>query len=151
MFLITCSLEMLWQRICQSYHAILVHYSVSEDSHSRTAIAYNYGSHRGSLFCTGIKFDRQDLSLFLRFCESNSVSVEKSEPLWLSYITVGSHHHVWWSIRESCMRTVTNSLPKQYFENSDMCPYSKQGLPNVLIFQHISPQLRKIMDLHESS
>ncbi len=93
-FLITCSLEMLWQRICQSYHAILVHYSVSEDSHSRTAIAYNYGSHRGSLFCTGIKFDRQDLSLFLCFCESNSVSVEKSEPPWLPYITVGSHHTV---------------------------------------------------------
>ncbi len=62
-----------------------------------------YGSHRGSLFHTEIKFDSQIfssapqiLSLFpqvelkicgakLKICESNSIPVQKGEPPWLPY------------------------------------------------------------------
>ena len=59
-----------------------------------------YGSHGGSLFCTGIKFDSQifssaaqDLSSFsvefnssgneLKSCASNLIPVQKSELPWL--------------------------------------------------------------------
>ncbi len=49
---------------------------------------HSYGNHRGSLFCTGIKFDE------LKSCALNSIPAQKSEPLWLPYI-LGMFTNLW--------------------------------------------------------